>query len=182
MKKNTQATLFQNLRCLTTAAMLTAISVVIGIFCKNFLNFGNGLFRVTFENLPIVLSGILFGPAVGGCVGLATDVVSYLMSPQVFPLNPIVTVGAASVGLMSGLVAKYVIPKRGTAQIIFSGLAGHIVGSMIIKPIGLFQFYGVLVLWRIPLYLLIAPAEIALLCALFRNKSFQKLIAPFERR
>ena len=182
MKQHKKTALFANLRCLTTAAMLTAISVIIGIFCKNFLNFGNGLFRVTFENLPIILSGLLFGPAVGGCVGLATDIVSYLMSPQVFPLNPIVTLGAGSVGLLSGLVARYLIPKRGTPQIIFSALAGHLVGSMIIKPIGLYQFYGVMVLWRIPLYLLIAPVEIALLYALFRNQTFQKIIAPFERR
>ena len=39
----------RNVRVLVFSAMLAAISVVIGIFCKNFLNFGNGLFRVTFE-------------------------------------------------------------------------------------------------------------------------------------
>ena len=46
---------FKNIRSLTLAAMLTAVSVVIGIVCKNFMNFGSGLFRVTFENLPIIL-------------------------------------------------------------------------------------------------------------------------------
>ena len=180
MKKCRKKSLFQNLRCLTTAAMLTAISVVIGIFCKNFLNFGNGLFRVTFENLPIILSGLLFGPAVGGCVGMATDIVSYLMSSQAFPLNPLVTLGAGAVGLVSGFVARYIIPKKGTPRIILAALAGHLVGSMILKPIGLYQFYGLLVLWRIPLYLLIAPIEIVLLCLLFRNHSFQKMLAPFD--
>ena len=77
--------LFPDLKSLTLAAMLTAMSVVIGIFCKNFLNFGGGLFRITFENLPIILSGILFGPAVGGAVGIASDLVSYLLSSQIYP-------------------------------------------------------------------------------------------------
>ena len=51
---------------LTLGAMLAAMSVVIGMFCKSFLNFGEGLWRVTFENLPIILAGIFLGPITGG--------------------------------------------------------------------------------------------------------------------
>lgn len=63
----------KSIKILTTAAMLTAISIVIASLCKviPFLNFGIGL-RVTLENMPIIMAGILFGPIVGGCVGLAT--------------------------------------------------------------------------------------------------------------
>ena len=39
--------LFPNVKGMTLAAMLVAMSVVIGIFCKNYLSFGGGLFRVT---------------------------------------------------------------------------------------------------------------------------------------
>lgn len=161
---------------LTLAAMLVAMSVVIGIFCKTFLNFGMGLFRVTFENLPVILAGILFGPLVGGLVGGASDLVSYLMSPQLYPPNLIVTAGAIAVGVISGLVARYLVKGRGSMQIILSGGLAHIVGSMIIKPIGLFQFYEWAVLVRIPLYLIIAPLEIFVLCLLFRHRSFRRLI------
>ena len=48
------------LKRLVLGAMMAAMSVVIGILCKNFLNFGGGLFRITFENLPIILAGIVF--------------------------------------------------------------------------------------------------------------------------
>ena len=164
-----------SVRRLTVAAMLTAISVVIGIFCKNFLNFGGGLFRVTFENLPIILSGILFGPVTGGLVGAASDLISYMLSSQIYPPNLIVTAGAVAVGVISGLMSRFAVKERGSLQIILSGAAAHIVGSMIIKPIGLYQFYGVLVLWRIPLYLVIAPLEILLLCHMFRRGSFKRL-------
>ena len=86
MKENKRHTskigIFGTVSSLTMAAMLTAMSVVIGIFCKSLLNFGGGLFRITFENLPILMAGIMFGPVVGGVVGAATDILSYLLSGQ----------------------------------------------------------------------------------------------------
>ena len=165
-----------SIRILTEAAMLTAMSIVIGAFCKNFMNFGNGLFRITFENLPIIISGMLFGPVAGGAVGLATDLISYLMSSQVYPPNIIVMVGATLVGVTSGVFAKYVIKKNGYARIAVSAGAAHIVGSLIIKTVGLFSYYGLAVLVRIPLYLLfIAPLEIFVICLMYKNGSIRKL-------
>ena len=166
----------KQLNILTLSAMLTAMSVLVGIFCKNFLNFGGGLFRVTFENLPIILSGLLFGPGIGAVVGVATDLISYFLSSQIYPPNLIVTFGAMSIGLISGIVSRFVIKKRGYAQIIVSASLAHLVGSIIIKSIGLFTFYSWAILWRIPLYFVIAPIEIMLLCMLYKNKSFRKLL------
>lgn len=162
-------------RSLTLAAMLIAMSVVIGIFCKSVLNFGAGLFRVTFENFPIIISGILFGPIVGGAVGLGSDLISYLLSGQTYPPNLIVSLGATLVGVISGTVSKFFVKRRGTAQVILSGSLAHLIGSMIVKPIGLFAFYGWAVLWRIPLYLVIAPLEILIICLLFKNATFNRL-------
>ena len=170
------------LKRLVLGAMLAAMSVVIGMFCKSFLNFGGGLWRITFENLPIILAGIFLGPLTGGMVGVVSDLTSYLLSPQVYPPNLIVTLGAFAVGVTAGLMAKYAVRQRGSKQIALSAAVAHIIGSMIIKPIGLYQFYRILVLWRIPLYLLIAPVEIVLLCTLFENKSFRKIIDSVEQR
>lgn len=172
---NKKSSAFNSVRALTVSAMLTALSVVIGIFCKNFLNFGMGLFRVTFENLPILMSGILFGPLAGGLVGAASDLISYMLSSQVYPPNLIVTAGAVTVGVVSGLVSRLTRRKGQNARIILSCSLAHLAGSMIIKPIGLYQFYGILVLWRIPLYLVIAPLEILIICLLFRKESIKKL-------
>ena len=163
------------LKRLVLGAMLAAMSVVIGMFCKSFLNFGGGLWRITFENLPIILAGVFLGPITGGLVGIVSDLTSYLLSPQIYPPNLIVTFGAFAVGVTAGLMAKFAIRERGTKQIALSAAAAHVIGSMIIKPIGLFQFYPWAVLVRIPLYLVIAPLEILLLCLLWRQKSFRKL-------
>lgn len=173
--KNPRATARAALKRLVLGAMLAAMSVVIGMFCKSFLNFGGGLWRVTFENLPIILAGIFLGPLTGGMVGIVSDLTSYLLSPQIYPPNLIVTLGACSVGVVSGLMARFVIRRRSVKQIILSASAAHVIGSMIIKPIGLYQFYQWAVLVRIPLYLMIAPLEIFLLCLLWKHKSFRKL-------
>lgn len=161
---------------LTRSAMLVAMSVVIGIFCKSMLNFGGGLFRITFENLPIILSGIFYGPAAGFTVGILSDLISYLLSGQSYPLNVIVTLGAGVVGAVSGAVSAFIVKKRGTPQIILSAALAHLVGSVIIKPIGLFAFYGWAVLWRIPLYAVIAPVEIMIICLLYKNSGFRRLM------
>lgn len=173
MKNN--SFIFKSIKSLTLAAMLTAMSVVIGIFCKSFLNFGNGLFRITFENLPIITSGILFGPFIGAAVGAATDLISYLLSPQVYPPNLIVTAGAACVGFVSGIVSRFIIKKHGSFQIIVSTVSAHIIGSMIIKSIGLYKFYGWAILWRIPIYVVIAAVESVLICLLCKNANIRRL-------
>ncbi len=170
MQKNEKA------KYITQTAMMIALSVIIGIFCKTFLNFGFGLWRITFENIPILMSGIIMGPITGGVVGLSSDLLSYFLSSQAYPPNLIVTLGATMVGVVSGLVSKFLIKRRGSVQIILSGALAHIVGSMIIKPIGLFQFYQWAVFFRIPLYLVIAPLEICLICALLRRKSFARVV------
>lgn len=168
----------RNVRVLATAAMLGALSVVIGIFCKNFLNFGNGLFRVTLENFPIILSGILFGPAVGASVGIVSDMVSYFLSTQSFAISPIVTLGAALIGAVSGLISNYVFKKRSTLSIILSVVCAHLVGSLTVKTFGIFAYYnltyGMMLLYRLPTYTVIAAIESSAICLILKHKAFKK--------
>ena len=72
-------------------------------------------------------------------------------------------------------MAKYVIKKRGRAQIVFSAATAHVIGSMIIKTIGLYKYYGVAVLVRIPTYIVIASIEIILICLLMERRVFARL-------
>ena len=176
MSGNKRLRLFGSINTLAISALLCAMSVVIGIFCKTYLNFGTGLFRITFENLPILISGIFYGPIIGAILGAATDLISYLLSPQTYPPNLIVTAGAMAVGLVSGLVSRMLSKRSGYTRIIASGALAHVVGSMIIKPIGLYSYYGALVLWRVPLYLVIAPLEITLICLMYKNAAVRRVM------
>lgn len=143
MQKNTnnnRIPIFGNLKTLVMAAMLAAISAVIGIICKNFFTF-NVYYRVTFENLPIIFSGIVFGPFVGAAVGIVADIVSCLCSSNP-SLNPLITAGAASVGLVSGVVARWVIKRRGGLQIALSVASAHIIGQVAIKSVAKILWLG----------------------------------------
>ena len=168
-------------RKVVVAAMLIAMSAIIGIFCKTYLNFLGGVLRVTFENLPTILAGIMFGPIVGGICGLATDIVSFLMSPQTYFFSPVVALGSLMVGVVSGVVAKLIIKKKGTLQVIVSGGAAHIIGSLLIKSIGLFPIYEWMILWRLLLYAAgIIPLELLILCLLFKSRAFMRLVGQTE--
>jgi len=167
---------------MTVAAMLIAMSALIGIFCKTYLNFLDGVLRVSFENLPTILAGIMFGPIVGGLCGVATDIISYLISPQSYFFLPVVSLGSFLVGATSGIMAKFAVKKHGTVQVIAAGGTAHLIGSLIVKSIGLFPIYNWMILWRLLLYVFgIIPIELTILCLLFKKSSFLKLIGEEEK-
>ena len=121
------------------------------------------------------MSGVAFGPVVGACVGAVSDIVSYMLSTQSFAVSPIVTLGAAAVGAVSGLMSRYVIKREGNCRLILSVVAAHLVGSVIIKSVGLFVYYEWLVLWRIPTYTVISALEAWLLCYLYKSPVFARI-------
>lgn len=128
-------------RVITTAAMLAAISVLIGIFCKTFLQHPALIYyRITFENLPVILSGLLFGPVVGAMVGVCADLVSCLCSPNP-AVNPVISLGAATVGVMAG-ITPYIIKKKGVLQNAVAVLLAHLVGQVLVKSIAKMIFFA----------------------------------------
>lgn len=153
---------------LVFAALMTAMCVIIGWICKSYLTFG--AIRVTFENIPVFLAGILLGPVYGGAVGAAADIISAILSG--FSINPVVTLGAASIGIIAALLTRYVVKSKGFLQILASVMPAHIVGSMVVKSFGLWYFYGYalpLILARIPLYLVIGLIETYIIYILCKN-------------
>ncbi len=130
----------REIKKIAIAAMLMALSVVIGIVCKNLLTF-NIYYRITFENLPVILGACLFGPWYGAAVGVGADLVSCLLStnPNV---NPIISVGALAVGLCAGVVARYVIRKKCALQTALAVAAAHLVGQVGIKSVGKMIYFG----------------------------------------
>ena len=89
-----------NTKALVFAALLTALSVAIGWVCKTYFTFG--AIRVTFESMPVLLAGMMLGPFAGLAVGVASDLVSCLLSG--YGVNPVITVGAGLIGIVSGII------------------------------------------------------------------------------
>lgn len=176
--------LFGNLRVMITAALLCALSIIFG----KYLAFNiTGSIRFSLENLPILLAGIYFGPLVGGVVGIASDLIGCMLVGYT-PL-PLVTVGAAIIGLTAGTVAWYVCPRRidrmGSAWGFIPVMSAHLLGSVLIKSIGLTHYTGVpfpvTLGWRALTYLCIGLLEGGIILLLSKNKLFAGELAKLTR-
>ena len=183
MQKNNRIRIpvFGSLAGLCFAAILSAMSFILGKFLQ-IPNPFQEFIRISFENLPILIAGISLGPIAGALVGTVADLLGCVLYG--YSINPIITVGAAAVGLVSGIISNYVIKKPLILKITISVLSAHIIGSVLIKSAGLAVWYlskyelGYLefVLWRLLNYALVASAECVIIYLLYKNNAFKKQI------
>lgn len=158
-------------------AMLTAVSVVLGIICKNLFTVAV-YYRFTLENIGVIFAGIFFGPAAGALVGLASDAVSCLLSTNP-AVNPIISVGAVAVGAVSGIVSRYVIRTHTDRQFIVSAASAHLIGQVIIKSVGKIVYYGMPwygVFIGLVLSAVACAVEVSVIRILWHNREINKLI------
>ena len=176
--------LFGTLRVMVSVSLLVAMSIV----CGKYLAFGVGnVLRFSFENLPILLSGIFFGPRIGAVTGVAADLIGCFMVG--YAVNPLVTLGAAAIGITSGLIFG-LLKKREricrSAAVTLTVSVAHFVGSVLVKTAGLAAFYdmpfGILMLWRFLNYAIIGAVESVMIYYVTKNKAVSSLIAGINRR
>ena len=165
---------------LVFSALLVAMSVSGKVYS---FNIGEA-FRISYENLPVILSGIAFGPLVGFLVGVVSDLCGCLA--MCFAVNPIITLGCGSLGAVAGLVAILSRSRFGKLTLLCSDVAAHVIGSLIIKTVGIAVYYGaekgflILLLSRILNYIPIIILEVLILFCLFSNKYIKKELGRFS--
>lgn len=162
-----------NLRLLTVSAFLAALSIICGKYLK--IPVGDVL-RFSFENLPILLAGMMFGPITGVIVGVVADLIGCVL--VAYPINPLVTVGAACVGLLGGLIFRLTKKLPLLWQTCLTVILTHLVASVIVKTYGLAQYYDmpfhVLMLWRLLNYVIVGVAEWLLLYTVLKNQALRR--------
>ena len=154
-----------------TLALLVAISIISG----KFLAFRVGdILRFSFENLPILFAGYVFGPVAGALVGVVADLLGCIMVG--YTINPIVTLGAAALGAVAGVFPKIFKKeiKNRRLLLVLSVTLAHFIGPVIIKTAGLAAFYSmpfiVLILWRSLNYIIVGAIECFVLEVLLSNR------------
>lgn len=162
-------------RLLCLAAFLCALSFLLGYIAKTVQ--GTGPIRFTLEGLPIVLAGILLGPVYGALSGLAADLLSCLFAGQA-PL-PLIAVGAAAVGLVPGIISRFLPLREGKPsykRLSLHFLSAHLVGSILLKTAALAHLIGPLpvLLLRIPLYIAVSLIEAGLLSLLLGSSAVRR--------
>ncbi len=178
---------FGNPRALCLAALLAAMSMILGKFLQIPTPFAEFV-RISFENLPVILAGIVLGPLAGAMTGVVADLVGCLAYG--YSINPLITLGAAAVGLVAGFCAWLLARTPLLCRISVSAVAAHLVGSVGIKTAGIAAWYLAkynlgyleLTLWRLLNYSIIAVLEIAILFALLRHRGFQKQLERMCRK
>ncbi len=163
-----------NTKIMVLSSLLAAISVL-GKFISQYQS---EVIRFSFENTPIILCGMLFGPIMGFLVGFISDILGCLLCG--YTINPIITLGCALMGFFAGTVYE-LFKKRKTLSIILGVVIPHIISSLIIKTIGLYFMFPqpilVLITERIFNYMIIATIDCVIITALMKNKSFYRQIS-----
>ena len=162
-----------NLKIMVVCAIFSAISIVCGKFLA--ISIGDTV-RISLENLPIILSGVLFGPVVAAFTGLTADIVGCIL--RGYAINPILTAAAMLIGFLAGIIYNSFEKSNRHFRLVLTVLTCHIIGSVFLKTIGLcvwfnYPFYPTL-LARTLNYIIVAAAEFIILEILLKNKSFMK--------
>jgi len=165
----------KNLRALIITAVFAALSIVFGKFAA--INIGDTL-RFSFENLPIMLTSFLFGPVWGGACGLVADLLGCVL--RGYAINPGITFAAVVMGIIPGVLTRYVFKKDDILRVVISGFISHIVCSIFIKTVALHIYYATpyaaLFATRVPTYIVIGLLESYICAVLMKSKVIRKEI------
>ncbi|MEE0946097.1 MAG: folate family ECF transporter S component [Acutalibacteraceae bacterium] len=161
----------KNLKVLITIALFSAISFVFGKFLA--IPVGDYL-RFSFENLPIILSGVLFGPICGCVTGIIADIVGCILRGYV--INPMLTLGAALIGFLSGVIFWVLKNKKLGFKVSVTVFIAHLIGSVVVKSIGLSLWYSMDLFFTLGMrsinYIIVGVTEGLIIVFILRNKGF----------
>lgn len=89
----------KDLKTLTVAAMLLAITVVLGFYRLQLTDY----IRIGFDSVSKELTGMFFGPVIGCMVGGLSDIISYIIKP-IGGFFPGFTISAMVAGIIYGII------------------------------------------------------------------------------
>ncbi len=161
-----------NIKILVRLALFAAISIILGKFLQ--IPIGDSI-RISFENLALILAGYLYGPVAGALCGAAADILGCIFKG--YSINPIITLAATIIGFCAGVFGKCGFFKK--PKLLLSVYSAHILGSMILKSVGLYIYFATppaVLAWRIPLYIAIGALEYMLIRFCLNHKGLKELL------
>lgn len=129
-----------NLKTITTAAMMAALSIILERFLpitppSNMMDI-----RITLSNIPIILTSALVSPIAGALCGIVSDLIGCFISG--YAPFPLLTLAPLVMGLLPGIV----LGKKGSypfIKVLFAVVITHILASVLITTFGLSVMRGV---------------------------------------
>lgn len=124
-------------RSLVVCALLAAISVVLA---RLIVPMPTATTRFSIEAVPIILSGLLFGPVAGCLVGFVADTVGCLFSG--FGWNFVFSIPPMLIGLCTGLLRPLLYKRVTYFRVLLTYLPAVIFGSILWQSYWLSAIYG----------------------------------------
>lgn len=136
-KMNTKQTP-KGARMLAAAGVLIAMNIILArVFA---IPIGTTL-RVSVSATPIFLSGLWFGPLVGGMCGAVSDIIGCIL--QGYAPNPFIFITSVLNGVMPALMLRYLFKnKLNFGKVFLIVLAHAVIGSLGFTTVGLHVYYG----------------------------------------
>ena len=165
----------RDIRTITGSALLIAAAVIIDFFRFVFSN----ILEISFSFLALAMTGLLYGPLVGGVVGGISDIIQYIVRPS-GPFFPGFTLNSILSGVIFGmfLYKQKLTVKRVTICVLIEG----IITVLILTPIWLNILYGakLFAIPRLIRFIVMLPIKVALIYGSGRVMEKQKLFEKFR--
>ncbi len=96
----------------TNVGLLVAVSIILTRVLGVVIPVGGVMaLRLSFGEIPLILAGVLFGPAAGAVAGASSDLIGFMVNSHGGPYFPGFTVSAVLTGMLPGL---FLYPRRHT--------------------------------------------------------------------
>lgn len=133
-----------HVRAITYGGLLVAVSIVLTRFFGVMLPIGGALaLRLSFGAIPIMIGGLLFGPAVGGVIGVVADLVGVAVNPMGGAYFPGFTLSSALMGVLPPLILRGAATKELSFRRILAAVAlTNLVVAVGLNTLWLVIMYG----------------------------------------
>lgn len=125
----------KSVRTITTAAMLAAIAIILGMFS---ISIGNYI-RIGFSSIPNGVAAYLFGPVVGGIFAGVLDVLKYIIKPTGAFFLPLTLVTILA-GILYGVM--YYKKKLTFGRVLLTKFIVMLICNVILNTLCLSVLYG----------------------------------------
>ncbi|RVU54394.1 folate family ECF transporter S component [Anaerosphaera multitolerans] len=161
-------------KVLVRAAFFAALSIILTRFLSIMVTEN---IRIGFGPIPIMLTGLFYGPIVGGIVGFVADIVGVLINPMGSAIHPGFTFSSILTGALPGIVYMLFLRKKGKdgnfkLAVVISVLLVAIIINLLLNTLWLSGLYGnpymIVLIPRLPKIIIQGIVEIVVMMFLYK--------------